>query len=1091
MNKLPALLSFLLMTAPPGLMAGEPVYGIGDEVRRIITPQGGGGADVARPESGSPEAAVEFRPPLVGDSIAPAEGDLVFGDGDRTLRLRFDVDTGALDLFHAPGIRADAAARSLDVYATAYRGTSSEKDDQVVRRYDQVDLHGRPVVRFVCANAALGCRVTKEYTVDVDHGELAKRITFAGEERRLIFVESATVVPASFRADGYYRVWMEHIGRQRSSFLSASIANDIAPYPSRLDNTRKQPCVLVLNKVTEDAGYGEAVIEVNGIPMPHYTGVGGKAIGTVANLHRVTILTANGWQIPRGMVEVKADRTQTLKWVYRFYRGNYLNYHQDYHQRYYAPGFAPPSRPEKTNLAFDLGNTTPMVVWDEAAGNLVPSDGYRPADPPPGQGRPGMLHWQAMDRFLEELSPDAWGSFVMMESSFMTLGDPLADHLYASYWEEQTPHRRDTWKISYPEYEVMVAHYQEKLPRIRFFRYDNAGWLMPGSKTAEHVPHLDTGFRFKFWYYMGGEQMEFAYARPGMERLMGLPYLRSIALGVYPYDDFDFHGNTLFNQGDDVLLLSYDVKQKQRRETAAMIHAAGALYMSNHPAGGWSDIGYTEFFGWDGDNPLDWRYVGDRLITQKLHEWEPGSTVQLYFMSRDYPLRVIAYNFVPNVSLRFGSHLPNALRAVQELVRARWYLREAKLEPIVLHPAAWHYRDTVPLETAVLSLPGTVYMPVLNHTADPVEQEFRADLSPVLDETPGVVWKATLIKGPWIRDHGRPVEGGRFGSRGYKFDDEKLEVLIRPLEGVAWDQGRLAFHDTIAPRSLQMHFVPTVPAIVRAVDGADVPWPVGSQPEIDIEPVAEGLRISCRRDQARLGIDPAFIDGPPPAIERDDLGMFPIEIARGEWLLTPAWKLVPETVHEITLQNSTRDYAGQINDQVSAGGWGDDSGYTRPGDLNQPDSIFVCRHAPPKQTYTAHTLLRFDLAGRLPEKVRPVSARLVIAVDSLTAAGYATLQWYPALKPWKDNETFWTGWGNGGREPGYLGEMIDETYVSAGTSEIDVTVPIPLLKRWVEQPASNHGLMVRMKEGNGAHLSLGGAASDNPPKLMVRYKEGG
>ena len=389
MNKLPALLSFLLMTAPPGLMAGEPVYGIGDEVRRIITPQGGGGADVARPESGSPEAAVEFRPPLVGDSIAPAEGDLVFGDGDRTLRLRFDVDTGALDLFHAPGIRADAAARSLDVYATAYRGTSSEKDDQVVRRYDQVDLHGRPVVRFVCANAALGCRVTKEYTVDVDHGELAKRITFAGEERRLIFVESATVVPASFRADGYYRVWMEHIGRQRSSFLSASIANDIAPYPSRLDNTRKQPCVLVLNKVTEDAGYGEAVIEVNGIPMPHYTGVGGKAIGTVANLHRVTILTANGWQIPRGMVEVKADRTQTLKWVYRFYRGNYLNYHQDYHQRYYAPGFAPPSRPEKTNLAFDLGNTTPMVVWDEAAGNLVPSDGYRPADPPPRPGPAG------------------------------------------------------------------------------------------------------------------------------------------------------------------------------------------------------------------------------------------------------------------------------------------------------------------------------------------------------------------------------------------------------------------------------------------------------------------------------------------------------------------------------------------------------------------------------------------------------------------------------------------------------------------------------------------------------------------------------
>ena len=94
--------------------------------------------------------------------------------------------------------------------------------------------------------------------------------------------------------------------------------------------------------------------------------VGGPAIQDVGNLHRVTILTANGWQIPRGFVEVKAGQPQTLKWIYRFSQGHYLNFHQDYRRRYYAPGFAPPSRPE----GLDIGPCLPSD-WEVVRGRVV------------------------------------------------------------------------------------------------------------------------------------------------------------------------------------------------------------------------------------------------------------------------------------------------------------------------------------------------------------------------------------------------------------------------------------------------------------------------------------------------------------------------------------------------------------------------------------------------------------------------------------------------------------------------------------------------------------------------------------------------
>ena len=1069
---------------------GEEVYGIGDEVRRIITPQGGAGAAVMRSQSGSMEAAGTLAPAGFDGPVRDLPDDLVVGDGDSRLRVRFDAATGALDLFHAPGIRPDAAARSRDVYATALQGTGSELDDRVVRRLDMPDIRGRPRVTFICANPVLGCQVRKEYTIDAAHGELIKRVTLAGEVDRIVAVESATVVPSTFRSNTYYRAWMEHVGRHRSAFLSASIADAVVPYPSRLDNTRKQPCVLVLNKLTEDAGYGEAAVEINGVPVPHYIGVGGSGIKQVPNLHRLTVLTPAGWQIARGLIHVRPDAPQTLTWVYRFYRGSFLDYHRDYHARYYEPGFAPPARPEKIDRAFDLANTTPMARWDEETGRMVPTDGYRSKDPPPGQGRPGVLYWQAAERFLDELSPDAWGSFILMESSFMTLGDVLADHLYASYWEEATPHRRDTWTIDYPAYADMVAYYREKLPRIQFFRYDNVGWFQPGAHTARRVPHLDSGYRFKFWYYLNGEQMEFGYAEPDMERLMALPYLRDIALGVHPYDDFDFHGDTLVKDGDGVRLYPYFVKQRLRRETAAMIHSAGAMYFSNHPCGGWSDLGYSELFNWDADNPLDWRYLGDRLALQKLHEWGPGTTAQLYFMSQDYPLRVIAYNFVPNISSRYGAHLPNALLAALELVRARWYLREARVAPVVMHPAAWHYQETIPFESAVMSLPGTVYLPVINHTSEPVTEEFSVDLGTLIPEAAKRVWKTTMVAGPWIRDHGKPIEGARFGSHGYAFDDEKLEVKVEPLADPQWEDRRLAFRDTVGPRSLAMYFIPTVPALVREVDGKPVPWPVGSQPEIDINLVADGLLIDCRRDRAVVSVDPAFGGAAVPPAKPDALGYVPLELTRGKWLLTRTWRLVSETEKALSLQNGVDGYAGQVNDQVSAGGWGPDKGYAQPGDLNQPDLIFVCKHAPPKQKFTAHTLIRFDLAGRVPASARVVAARMILAVDNLAAGASTTLEWYPARRPWQDNRTHWTGWGNGGAAEGYLGGMFDETFVSTASRTIEVDLPVSLMREWLEDPARNHGVLVKMREPNGVHLSIKGARSDAPPRLEITYKDG-
>ena len=103
--------------------------------------------------------------------------------------------------------------------------------------------------------------------------------------------------------------------------------------------------------------------------------------------------------------------------------------------------------------------------------------------------------------------------------------------------------------------------------------------------------------------------------------------------------------------------------------------------------------------------------------------------------------------------------------------------------------------------------------------------------------------------------------------------------------------------------------------------------------------------------------------------------------------------------------------------------------------------------------------------------------------------GNSALAGYKALKPWTDGKTYWTNWGQGGDEPGY----IDETAILSGNiSEVDgnyhFSVSPSVVQAWLDRPQTNHGLLLKAtRDSNAFHWMADGDTGDNPPKLIIEY----
>jgi hypothetical protein len=95
---------------------------------------------------------------------------------------------------------------------------------------------------------------------------------------------------------------------------------------------------------------------------------------------------------------------------------------------------------------------------------------------------------------------------------------------------------------------------------------------------------------------------------------------------------------------------------------------------------------------------------------------------------------------------------------------------------------------------------------------------------------------------------------------------------------------------------------------------------------------------------------------------------------------------------------------------------------------------------------------------------------------------------YKVLKPWTDGKTWWSNWGHGGRDPGYVAEKPACTGRIGPPGSTPFVVDGALVQAWVNDPASNHGVLLKARDADANFHWWGeGAEDENPPKLLIEY----
>lgn len=850
---------------------GETDLSLGSPVSALLHPQGGAEAPQRVEVPGGTLAEARANPlpaPETGD-VAIRAGDVVVVGAAGRLQARFDDRYGMLAMAAAPDLRADAAVRVLDLYIPFGTNNCDETADTVVRRFEEREGQ-RAVVVFQCRNEVLGCHVEKRYEIDAGTFEIRKQTAFLGGAGRVLAIESGVAVPTGFRRGGVYRQWVEHIGYERGTFAADSITEPYAMVPLSPSNGRTQTRILSLTAAGSRCGVGTYPRFIDGFPMvPMYQDRPLRETAGQIKMCRSAVLTGHGWRIPRGFLELgDPDTPRTMSWAYRFFEGSWLDFHAAYQRTFYRPHFARRgSLPDKRAYAADVGNHS---QWSFNVKNGR-AEYFAPA----------AENWIPLNRLLEDLSPTAWSSTVFFEN----WTDPLSDRLLVRY-----PAEKRFMAASVDSVVEVGRRWKAVLPRFRFGVYDGGSAVHEGSATFERLPRRALGGRSFRHGTVDGRPLTWHNVLHGpWFRVYQARALYWVSHGIINYNDFS-HTSDRFAVVDGRLRVAgaYGDSQAAVRELARAIHTANGIYFTNMAAGPWNDIGYLEISSWARITATDFRIIADRLQVAKLHEHEPGSIVPLYGGTRDYAWRCLAYNLVPNLAL--GGSLgslpgrgPN--KPGMELVRLRWYLRHARMLPVAVRPVYWEESD-VPLETAALAMPGTVMLSAINHGREDWADDFSFEPGTHLPSPPRRIYRASVVQGPWVDvdEEYDPDRPWAETPRADQWSVDDAEVRVESFDAWRWENGVLAFHDTIPARDQVFYFVHTSPVLVRQIDGRDVPWPVGSQPDVEISETEEGIRIHCHRDSAVLGIDPAFIAG-DRRTATDDLGLVPLRVRKGRQII--------------------------------------------------------------------------------------------------------------------------------------------------------------------------------------------------------------
>ena len=191
------------------------------------------------------------------------------------------------------------------------------------------------------------------------------------------------------------------------------------------------------------------------------------------------------------------------------------------------------------------------------------------------------------------------------------------------------------------------------------------------------------------------------------------------------------------------------------------------------------------------------------------------------------------------------------------------------------------------------------------------------------------------------------------------------------------------------------------------------------------------------------------------------------------------------------LQNGENGYSGQRNEVMAGSGWGG-AGYSSRGTPVGAEHVFVMGADFASTLWVGRSLIRFDdIASMLPAgHTTVISATLELGpyvwrynpVDPVVAR--------QALQPWTDDEdgggTWWTNWGNGGNDAGYIGDIVGTFNPTAGqtTDPTSITLDTSTVESWITSPGTNYGviLMYDADTGSDPHLEWPGENDpDNPP----------
>jgi hypothetical protein len=816
---------------------------------------------------------VDVTPP------APAPGERpTWSDPHGRLEVMIDAEHGYLKSLRFPDLLEEAAARSIDRYVV-FDGLSSTELDDEITRFEVNTASEPPQIVVECLNRTSRIAVRKTYTLEPARHAIIKTVEMDAQAEKLVALVSATVLSDETREGGYYYQYQSHINLRLMAFPTASIGEAY-----RIESGDDlHSAVLTVTRPDVDFTYGEVHLFTNDTGE-HMVNVEPDFLNI--KMDRLTLLTKDGWQLPRGgWLQLGPGKgAQRVGTLYSATRGTHLMWHADYHKRHLYPTFAAERPFEKhLDMAFDASFIRQYQVAEYVDGRLELFEEQSIYG--------GIPEFKRLERIVESLGPRAWAPCVLYETTF-THGDHLSDNFYF------TKNSRGTFEdlriIKTKEYMEFVKTMQRALPRFQLLNYER-GSYWNFTETIQKHPELAlyTSGPFQF-----GER-EWMVHRARWEphfRLLGDKYVELQKEGLSLYTDGSFSGiNAKIQKDGSLVFESHEVGYAGEKKMAERLRAAGGMYWSNQPQAPYADVSYFEG-AWDAEITANWRYLGDRLQLYKLHEFRPNTTVALFMMCDEYIHQCLAYNLVPNLNDRIGTAYQLS-RVPEELTKLRWPLREARMAPVPLRPVVWEEPDS-PLETVVMTLPGTVYLAAMLHSTNDYTADLSVDLKPIVERKPYGLWKASMTEGPWVglaHGNGRQPPGASQEPYTDVYKDIPAEVTVGPVESARWDGLQLSLPGVnILPQDSVFFFLATVPAVVRSVEGMDVIWPLGSQPHIKIRHHPDGtLLVQSDYTEAVLAVSPEWM-AEDAVFETPDemLGWPTITVRPGTWRLTPDGRLL-------------------------------------------------------------------------------------------------------------------------------------------------------------------------------------------------------